>query len=163
MFKPLIAGLTALSLTFATVAPAQAQGLSREDTSKLIIGLTALAVLGAAINNNNDRDKEPARQAHDRNDRDRWAPQSHGNRGHGWGNLNRQNNRWELPGECLRGIETRFGTQRMFVQRCLERNYRHVNSLPARCAVRVYSNDGPRQGYDPLCLREEGYTSDRRR
>ena len=158
MFKPLIAGLTALSLTIATVAPAQAQGLSRDDTGKLLIGLTALAVLGAAINNN-DRDKEPATQVHDR---DQWSQQGRGN-GHGWGNLNHQNNRRVLPGECLRGIETRFGTQRMFVQRCLERNYRQVNSLPARCAVRVYSNDGPRQGFDPLCLREEGYTSDRRR
>ena len=158
MLKPLIAGLTALSLTFATVAPAQAQGLSREDTGKLLIGLTALAVLGAAINDN-ERDKKPATQAHDR---EQWSQQGRGN-GHGWGNLNRQNNRRELPGECLRGIETRFGTQRMFVQRCLERNYHHVASLPARCAVRVYSNDGPRQGYDPLCLREAGYTSDRRR
>lgn len=158
MLKPLIAGLTALSLTFATAAPAQAQGLSREDTGKLLIGLTALAVLGAAINDKKD-EKKPETQVRDR---DQWSQQGRGN-GHGWGNLNRQNDRRELPGECLRSVETRFGTQRMFVQRCLERNYRQVNSLPARCAVRVYSNDGPRQGYDPLCLREAGYRSDRRR
>ncbi len=155
MFKPLIAGLTALSLTFATVAPVQAEGFSREDAGKLLFGLVAIAALNAAIENNT-RNDPPATQVHDR------APQANRNRGHDWGRLNRHDRR-DLPRECLRGIETRFGTQHMFEQSCLDRNYRQVDSLPARCAVRVYSSNGPRRGYDPLCLREQGYRSDRRR
>lgn len=158
MIKPLIASITALALTFATVAPAHAQSFSREEVGKLVIGLAAIAALNAALENR--KSNEPSTRAHDRNNR---APQAQGNRGHGWGQLNRHNDRRALPRECLRGVETRFGTQRMFLQRCLEQNYRHVNSLPGRCAVRVYTNNGPRQGYDPLCLREAGYTSDRRR
>lgn len=158
MIKPLIAGLTALALTFATVAPAQAEGFSREDAGKLLIGLAAIAALNAALENR--KPDAPATQVDDRHNR---APVVQGNRGHGWGQLNRDNDRRALPRECLRGVETRFGTQRMFVQRCLERNYRHVNSLPNRCAVRVYTSNGPRQGYDPLCLREAGYRSDQRR
>ncbi len=163
MFKPLIAGITALSLTLASTTPLQAQGLDREDVGKLLIGLAAVAVIGAAIEENRDRNKDRNRstQVHD-------TPQWNGiNRNNNWSDLNRQhqsnsNARRVLPHACLRTVETRFGHQRIFGQRCLERNYRHVNRLPDRCAVRLYTNDGPRRGYDPLCLREQGYRSDRR-
>lgn len=67
-----------------------------------------------------------------------------------------------LPRQCLRNIETRFGNTRMFTQRCLNRNYRHVDTLPNRCAVRVYGTQGVRQGYDPLCLRQQGFRAARR-
>ena len=156
MYKHLIAGFTALSLCLA--APAQAQALDREDAARLVIGLGALAVVGAAIRNNRD-DDDSATEVHDRHDRNDWNRRNNGNR---WSDLNRRSNNRVLPGECLQRIETRFGTQRLFGQRCLERNYRHVNQLPGRCAVRVYTRRGPQTGYDPLCLREAGYASDRR-
>lgn len=159
MLKSLIAGITALSMTLASTMPAQANGLDREDVGKLLIGLAAVAVIGAAIENNNDRDDDRSTRVHDRTYR---APQVTPPRHNDWTSLNRHNSRWTLPYDCIRRVETRFGDIRMFGQRCLERNYRHVNSLPGRCAVRVYSNDGPRRGFDPLCLREEGYRSDRR-
>ena len=157
MFKPLIAGLTALSLTFATAAPAQAQGFDREDVGKLLIGIAAIAALNVAIQSNNRDDSTPATQARN-------------NRNNSWADLNRPRHRndtrnarnRDLPRTCLRGIETRFGTQRMFVQRCLERNDVRVNRLPNRCAVRVISTNGPRRGFDPLCLREAGFRATRR-
>jgi hypothetical protein len=160
MFKSLIAGVTALSLTLATAMPAQASGLDRQDAGKLLIGLAAIAALSVAIENNNRRDRDRATPAHE--------PVQRGiNRNNDWAGLNRQhrnnNNHRALPRECLRSVETRFGTQRMFGKRCLERNYRHVNSLPGRCAVRVYTDNGPRRGFDPHCLREQGFRSDRRR
>lgn len=152
MFKPLIAGVTALSLVFATAAPVQANGLDREDAGKLLIGLTALAVLGAALDNNSSqRESAPQTQVRDRDNR---HPQ-------GW-NGHRQN-RMTLPGDCLRGVQTRFGTQRMFIRQCLTRNDVRLRDLPRRCEVRAYTNDGPRNGYDPLCMREAGYRIDRRR
>lgn len=155
MFKPLIAGITALSVAFASAAPAQANGLDREDVGKLLIGLAAVAALNAAIDRNNRddrRDESSTRTQH---------------RNNSWDDLNRPRQRdhvrnRELPRQCLRSIETRFGTQRMFTQRCLERNYARVNRLPERCAVRVYSDNGPRSGFDPLCLREAGYRATRR-
>lgn len=150
--KSLIAGVAALSL--ATATPVAAQGLDREDMGKLLIGLAAVAVIGAAIEENRDRNEST--RVHDNHNQYNWGRI---NRGNDWSNLNRSNRR-VLPRECFRRVETRFGTQRMFGQRCLERNYRHVNSLPGRCAVRVYTDNGPRRGFDPLCLREQGYRAD---
>lgn len=158
MLKHLIAGLTALSLTLAPAAPVHAQGMDRENVGKLIFGIAAIAVLSAAIDNSrrNDRATTRSQTVHDRS-----------NQNNGWGNGNRQRaqdqSRYrDLPRECLRSVETRFGTQRLFVQRCLERNYARANRLPERCAVRIYTTDGPRSGFDPLCLREQGYQIARR-
>ncbi len=155
MLKPLIAGITALSLNLAIAVPAQANGFDREDAGRLLIGLAAIAALSAAIDNNNrnERREERSTQTQHRNN--------------SWADLNRPREREragnrDLPRQCLRNIETRFGTHRMFTQRCLERNYAHVNRLPKRCAVRVYSDNGPRRGFDPLCLREAGYRATRR-
>lgn len=165
MFKPIIAGLTALSLTLATATPISAQGLDREDVGKLLIGLAAVAVIGAAIEGNRDRRSgneaaDTGIQAHDNVHRNGI------NRSNNWADLNRQsqsnNARRTVPFECLQTVETRFGAQRLFGRRCLERNYRHVNQLPDRCAVRLYTTNGPVRGYDPLCLREQGFQSDRR-
>lgn len=160
MLKSMTAAITALSLTFATMTPAYAQGLDREDVGKLIIGLAAAAVIGSAIEQNRNR-AEPATPA--RNNQ-HWNGI---NRNNGWSDLNRQEersrqNRRTLPYTCLRRVETRFGTQRMFGKRCLENNYRFASRLPDRCAVRVWTSDGPRNGFDPLCLREQGYRTDRR-
>ncbi len=158
MFKSLIAGITALSLTLATAVPAQANGFDREDVGKLIIGIAAIAALNAAIQNNKRHDRATTQT----------APAQHGvNRNDSWADLNRPRQRnqarnRDLPRQCLRSVETRFGTQRLFGQRCLERNYARVNRLPERRAVRIFTDDGPRRGFDPLCLRDQGFRSTRR-
>lgn len=164
MFKSIIAGVTAISLTFASTTPLQAQNIDRNDVGKLIVGLAAIAVIGAAIDQNNDRDRSAARTTPVRDNR-QWGDIDRTNR---WSNPGRQqerarNNRRRLPRSCLRTVETRFGEQRLFGKRCLERNYQFVRTLPERCAVRLYTANGPRRGFDPFCLREQGYRSDRRR
>ncbi len=160
MMKRLVAGVTALSLTLASAAPVQANGLDREDVGKLLFGLVAIAAVSAAIENNQRRENETA------------ATQAHSTpRNGGWAGLNRpqprhdnrrDERRMTPPYDCLRTVETRFGDLRLFGQRCLERNYRYAADLPERCEVRVYSDNGPRNGYDPLCLREQGYRTNRR-
>ena len=153
MFKSLIAGVTAVSLTFARAMPAQANGFDREDAGKLIIGLAAIAALNAALENRNRNDRQPE-QVQDRRQR---HPQ-------GWnGHPRRQDNRKVLPSACVREIQTPYGDHRMFMRRCLERNAIRVSQLPDRCEVRLFTNDGPRNGFDPACMRQEGYRSDRRR
>lgn len=153
MLKPLIAGITALSLSFATATPTQAEGMTGDDVGKLIIGIAAIAALNAALESN-DRDdaRRPARVDHRRSS---------------WADLNRPRHREEtrrndLPRQCLQTVDTRFGTYRLFGKSCLERDYARVNRLPDRCAVRLYTEDGPRSGFDPLCLRDAGYRSTRR-
>lgn len=159
MFKPVIVGITALSLAFASTTSAFAQGMDREDVGKLLIGLAAVAVIGAALEEN--RDRNTGNQTSDN------TQQGGINRNNDWSHLNREHQRSAdsrrvLPEACFQAVETRYGTQRLFGLRCLERNYRHVNRLPENCAVRLYASNGPVRGFDPLCLREEGFRSDRR-
>ena len=163
MFKPMIAGITALSLTLATATPSYANSLDRDDVGKLLFGLAAVAIVGAALDNREQRRDRARERARDRTP----EPVQRGiDPNRTWADLNREqgqrNARRALPQSCLRTVETRYGAQRLFGQRCLEQNYRHVNRLPDLCEIRVYTNTGPRRGYDPLCLREQGFRSDRR-
>ena len=69
-----------------------------------------------------------------------------------------------VPASCLRAVDTRFGTQHLFGRACLQDRYAGFSRLPDRCAVQVYTtSDRLRRGYDPLCLRSEGYIADNRR
>ncbi|MDO6591972.1 MULTISPECIES: hypothetical protein [Rhodobacterales] len=146
MFKPLIAGVTALSLTFATAMPAQADGIDRDDAGKIIFGIVALAALGAAIENRNDNDQHSSPTQ-------TRSPQRHPTQG------NDQRHNTRLPSECLRDIGR---NNQVFTSNCLQRNDVRVNALPNRCEVRVFTGNRARNGFDPTCLRQEGYRIDRR-
>ncbi|SFS20122.1 hypothetical protein [Yoonia litorea] len=159
MWNKITAAITAMSFSLATVVPASAEGFDREDIGKLLLGLAAIAAVNAAIENNQRRE--------DRTQADERTSRSANSGRHDWADLNRPRPRGErhadvLPSQCLRTVETRFGNLRLFGQRCLERNYRFAERLPQRCEVRVYSDHGPRSGYDPFCLREHGYRTNRR-
>ena len=74
MMKRLVAGVTALSLTLASAAPVDANGLDREDVGKLLFGLVAIAAVSAAIENNQRRENEnAATQAHSTPRNGSWA------------------------------------------------------------------------------------------
>lgn len=73
-----VTSVTALALAFgvmaASAAPARAQ--MNSDAAKVIAGIAALAVIGAAINDKNDR-RDADRRRHDqwdRHDRPRYQP-----------------------------------------------------------------------------------------
>lgn len=153
MFKFLITGVTALSLTLATAQPVRANGLNEDTFGKILFGLVAAATLNAAIDNRNDRrnDRQVQTQTHQPN-YVAPAPQRQNTR------IPRRN---ILPRECLRHVDTRFGEHRMFTRRCLRNTYAFTPTLPRRCAVRVFTNRGPVRGFDPQCLRQEGYRARR--
>ena len=150
MFKPLIAGVTALSLTLSTAAPAQANGLSQDDIGKILFGLAAIAAIGTIVDNNENRRSVEVTRNHRPTPTPRAQPQ-------------RQSrvDRSVLPRNCLRSFDTRFGTHRMFGARCLSNNYAFADNLPRSCAVRIITSDGVRGGYDPSCLRGRGYSARR--
>ena len=149
MFKPLIAGITALALTLSTTAPVQARGLSEDDIGKIIFGLAALAAVGAIVESNKDSRPRTVTPTH------RPVPEVERPQ------RQRQIDRRVLPRNCLRGYETRFGTHRMFGARCLRNSYAFAEHLPRRCAVRIFTDAGPRRGFDPACLRNQGYIARR--
>ncbi len=157
MLKTMIAGLAAASLVLVT--PAQAARIDGDEIGKLVFGIAVVAAVNSILDNRR-ADQAEATEVH----HNRWQdPTPRRNNANRWSDLNQRTNSRVIPHECMRRVETRFGIQRMFGRRCLERNYTFVNSLPDRCAVRVYTDHGPRRGFDPLCLREQGYRSDRRR
>ncbi len=149
MYKSLIAGITAISLTITAANPAQAQGLNEEQIGKIIFGLFATAAVASIINNQqekSERVEEPARNT--------WQPRPRGER---------PRDQFAVPRRCLATFQTRTGSVRMFERGCMRENYRRVAQLPRSCAVRSVTRVGARGGWDPQCLRDEGYYISRRR
>ncbi|MCF2906200.1 hypothetical protein L0666_14485 [Octadecabacter sp. CECT 8868] len=134
------AGILAGSLAITSLTPSSAQaGMSEEE----VFGLLSLLVIGAAIHNSRNDDPAPSPQVN-------RTPRG-------------ESTRHVLPSNCRRDIETRRrGTVRMFTQRCLNNNYRHVDRLPQACHIRVRTENGQqRQGYSARCLRNAGFRTTR--
>lgn len=141
MFKILTAGITALSL----VIPHTARASQNNDVGKLIFGLAAVAIIGAAIDANNRRpelvvaDPQPRERDHDRIRSNRVEP---------------------LPAQCRVQVPGRHGVTEIYGQRCLNRNFSRADRLPEVCAVRVQGEHRDRRGYAPDCLRQFGYAEE---
>lgn len=147
MFKFVTAGVTAIALTLTSV-PAQARGLSEDDIGKILFGLVAAGILTTTINNNNQRRTVTVTP--------QVTEQSRPRRDHGRSRAS------ILPRACLTRVETRFGTHRILGRNCLRRNDVNVRNLPRNCAVRLHSNGNVRRGFDPQCLRDAGFRTQRR-
>jgi hypothetical protein len=63
-----------------------------------------------------------------------------------------------LPGNCLRRIDTRHGQKRIFGNRCLNNNFRHVNKLPDVCYTEFRAEGRRHRGFSARCLRNKGYS-----
>lgn len=138
-----------VAVTAFAAAPARA---SDHDLARALAGLAALAIIGKAIHDRNEKDRvsknyvEPPRH--------RIKPRPLPNR------VARKN----LPGECLREIRSNHGhSRRVLSARCLERNYRYSNDLPRSCARQVETQRGWRWAYGARCLRHNGYQIARQR
>ncbi|MBE1285286.1 MAG: hypothetical protein GJ676_18380 [Rhodobacteraceae bacterium] len=136
--------IAALAVTGFTATPARAD----EDVAKVLAGLAALAIIGAAISNDRDDHVVHRRQPV------RIDP-----------NPNKQNHvrpippaiaRYDLPRQCVRSFPE-LGGKRVLGLACLKQNYRHVQALPYACRVSVERGRKQRTGYETLCLRERGY------
>lgn len=175
MMKTMLAGITAISLTLSPL-PAVAQdtqnGFDHENLATAVFGLVVLGVLANALTKDRDSsdrvvtppvvDHQPRRIAPERGGlRDQPGPRWHDNGGRIAPRRGIVVDTRAVPLSCLRSVETRFGTHRMFGRQCLQRKYTGFSRLPERCAVRVQSTSGLRSGFDPQCLRDQGYTGNR--
>jgi len=155
MHRYFIAGITAVTLlvTAFNAAPARAQD---QDLARLLAGIAALAIVGKAIHDRNERREVRKDYFH----RDTIVHRDH---------VQRQNvitlrplpqavARKVLPRQCLRQVQTRNGDiRRAFGARCLERNYQHSNLLPRNCARQFETQRGTRWMYRAGCLRNNGF------
>lgn len=138
IFKTFTAGLLALTLGFTSMTPSTAQAQITDEQA--IAGILGLFILGAAINNNRDRDHAPS--------------VSHSN----------NNQRWRvLPGSCVRHFDRRNGrSETIYRTQCLRNNYSHMNRLPDQCFTRFQTDTGlQRQGWRANCLHNAGFRQGR--
>ncbi|MFT4742780.1 MAG: hypothetical protein ACI91Z_000754 [Yoonia sp.] len=143
MFKTLIAGATALSLTFT---PANAQGFNEEQIGQIIFGLFATAAIAKIIKDNNGpalAQAEPVAPVvrHPRTPRDA---------------------RKVLPQRCINAFQTDQGRVRMFTRSCIARHYTHAANFPRNCERDVMTRRGFRTGWAVRCMRNAGFRTDRR-
>ncbi|MRU15807.1 hypothetical protein FDP25_10250 [Roseovarius sp. A21] len=159
-----------MAVTGLSAAPARADA---EDAAKVIAGVAALAILGAAIADaDDDRDRVTRNRGHLRHDnRHRGHGKKWGHRKNrdNWNKRQRNNNharplpnrvkRKLLPGACRTQVRVRGGQSiRGFGRYCLTRNYGYANSLPRACKTSVRSRHGKlRTIYRGRCLYRHGY------
>ncbi|MEM9317690.1 MAG: hypothetical protein AAGA70_01640 [Pseudomonadota bacterium] len=134
MTKSFSAAALSLSLVLGAVAlpatPARAN--NAEDIAGILAGLAALYVIGRAIEQAGDDDRNQT--AH------RPAPQP------------AQNLR-TAPAQCFRD----FGAVRGYLARCMQNRVARPALLPTACLVRVNTDRGPRNLYTGRCLRQNGW------
>ena len=141
----------ALALTAATTVPASA--LDQGERNRLVLGLGALAVIGALANQNNKSSGGYV----DHND-NRWDDR-YDNRRHDRG---RDNRAW-LPSSCQFSVKTRHGTQSVLGKSCLNQSDVRVSRLPSNCEFDIRTNHGQRTVYGSRCLQDRGYRIEARR
>lgn len=129
-----LAGLTSLAL-----APAPAVA-DNSRTERVIVGAVALAIIGSAIHQNQQRQRDvtpliPNQQ------RVEVRPVGPG----------------ALPAHCLQRYHTHQGQMRLFNGACLENSYAAYRHLPLSCAVTVRDGHRYSSGFRPRCLRDAGF------
>jgi hypothetical protein len=174
MYKTFIAGLTAISLTLSSAAPARANSMNEDQIGKILFGLLATGVLVNIINNKQQSKTPPVATTRP------WAPPVVAPHPHSPRTVDVSprppaprivdiprrprgaRNAKIIPRDCLKNFEGRFGNYRMFQRSCMRENYQFVRSLPQTCKVRLVTRKGTRNGWDPRCLRQAGYIASRR-
>ncbi|GFE49211.1 hypothetical protein So717_09640 [Roseobacter cerasinus] len=150
MHRKFIATIIAAALAVTAIGSAPAR--ADDDALKALAAIAGIAIIGKVIHDRNKRKSEQHTVTR--------KSSSHSN-GRVYDlkprPLPQRANRRLLPGNCLRSVDTWDGRVRYFGKRCLERNYRHVDRLPQRCAVRFRGEDRSRRGYEARCLNRAGY------
>ncbi|OUS34749.1 hypothetical protein A9Q94_15285 [Rhodobacterales bacterium 56_14_T64] len=131
-----------IAITGFSAAPARAD----EDVAKLLAGLAVLGILGVAINRDRHRNNHVTRAPADPvivHPQPRPLPPRVA--------------RYDLPGKCLRNFPAFQNGKNLMGQKCLQKNYRHANSLPQQCRVTFWNGRRHKNAFKPRCLRRNGY------
>lgn len=157
MFAKLTGTLAAAAIALTSMGAAPAQADDR-DAARIAAALLGIAIVGKIIHDNK-KDRKAAK-------RDKWVrPDTRPDRTHRPRGVkprplpprvDRRNTRL-LPQNCFQSFETYEGPRHIFGRKCLQRNYRYADSLPARCQVNIRAGGKVRHGYGARCLRREGY------
>ncbi len=155
-----IAGITAIAMTVSTATPSQAATLDEQQFGKFLFGLVAAATVAKMVDDNDRKRRaaavvvqptpEPARVDNRLNWRERGRK------------AEKAAARTILPRECLTVADTRYGAQTLYERDCMKKKSEFVRALPRECGVQIIGRNGPIRGWDPQCLRDEGFRTNRR-
>jgi hypothetical protein len=157
----------AVAVTSLSAAPAYA---ADKDLKRFILGVAALGIAAAAIENNR-RGDDGRRNGHVSRQDIYHPPVVHApQRGHGSHGghvaprpLPDRARAAVLPSKCLLQVSDRRGIRNVYGARCLERSNVSVARLPDYCALTVIGQQGrARTVYDAGCLTDNGYRTARR-
>ena len=132
----------AIAVTAFGATPARAG-----DTERLLGGLAALAIIGAAIHHHEKKSRNRTRVT-----ATPPKPTIQSMRP-----LPPRVARYDLPRHCLRQPSARRAAAPLLGNRCLNRHYRYAASLPRVCRVSYWNGREKRHGFEPICLRQKGY------
>jgi hypothetical protein len=150
---------TAIAITGLSAAPARAGN----DAAKLLAGLAALALIGAAIQSNKRNQYVVSRNpAYTPPPTYKTRPPHAAHPTYSTKPTPPKISRLDLPGQCLRGKSVNGRQRALFGSRCLKTSYAFNGTLPYACRLGYWDGSRNRVGYEPRCLRENGYRFARR-
>ena len=131
-----MAAVTATSIS-VSAAPAHA---GNDDIAKFLFGATALFIIGSALSAEGNQNVTPPKV----------TPV--------YPVKPVKPRRKALTAACVRSHKMYNGKKtKIFGRKCLQNHYRHFDSLPKECAVRLSTVKGPRRGFSIPCLKHNGY------
>lgn len=131
------AAATALALMTAAAVPARADSRS-DDFAKALAAVAAVAIVGSALNDNNDRRATPVHQP-------RYKQERH-----------RKHRATVLPDRCAVEVRGRRHNSVAYIERCLRRSGIDQR-LPRQCEVSIRMRGRDRTAYDQDCLLNFGF------
>lgn len=146
MHKKFIALIVGVAMAVTGVSASQARAA---DAGDILGGLAAIAIIGAAVNHYNKekrKDRERATRQYTHVD-----PKPRNVKP-----LPKRVARYDLPQRCLRTFNA-YGQRPLLGTGCLNKHYKHANSLPQECKVGFWNGKKVKRAYEPACLRQQGY------
>ncbi|UWR06836.1 hypothetical protein [Ruegeria sp. B32] len=149
MHRKFIALVVATAVAITGVSASQAKAADAHD---ILGGLAAIAIIGAAVNHYN---KEKRKERVTRQNNYVYQPQNV--RPDHIRPLPRRVARYDLPQRCLKTYNGYSKKRPLLGLNCLEKHYKHANSLPQQCKVGFWDGKKVKRAYEPACLRQKGY------
>lgn len=147
MHKKFIALIIAAAVAITGVSASQAKAADAKD---ILGGLAAIAIIGAGVhyyNKEKKKDRATRQQTYTHTPHVTQPVRP----------LPPHVARYDLPQRCLRTYDGYSQDHPLLGPKCLEKHYKHANSLPQECKVGFWNGKKVRQAYEPACLRQKGY------
>ncbi|WP_170582511.1 hypothetical protein [Ruegeria arenilitoris] len=149
MHRKFIALVVATAVAITGVSASQAKAADAHD---ILGGLAAIAIIGAAVNHYN-KEKRKERVTRQNN----YVHQPQNVRPDHIRPLPRRVARYDLPQRCLKTYNGYSKKRPLLGPNCLEKHYKHANSLPQQCKVGFWDGKKVKRAYEPACLLQKGY------